>query len=102
MQFLHELFDGTRIARGRSHVHIHSKKDVSDESDDSTVHRPCIGWCYGGFFRATLKGAGYNQITNNEADDGHWEGEGTKADGKRYEFQVDPHDGKIVRDELDS
>jgi len=24
-----------------------------------------------------------------------------KADGKQYEFQVDPHDGKIIKDELD-
>lgn len=51
---------------------------------------------------ATLKGAGYTQITKIEADDGHWEGEGMKADGKQYEFQVDPHDGKIIKDELDN
>lgn len=51
---------------------------------------------------AALKGAGYTQITKIEADDGHWEGEGIKADGKRYEFQVDPHDGKIIKDELDN
>ena len=51
---------------------------------------------------ATLKGAGYTQITKIEADDGHWEGEGMKADGKQYEFQVDPHDGKIIKDQLDN
>lgn len=50
---------------------------------------------------ATLKGAGYTQITKIEADDGHWEGEGTKADGMKYEFKVDPHTGKIVKDEMD-
>ena len=51
---------------------------------------------------ATLKGAGYTQITKIEADDGHWEGEGIKADGKQYEFKVDPRDGKVVKDELDN
>ena len=50
---------------------------------------------------ATLKAAGYTQITKIEADDGHWEGEGTKADGMKYEFKVDPHSGKIVKDEMD-
>ncbi|MBK4990607.1 PepSY domain-containing protein [Pseudomonas sp. S36] len=50
---------------------------------------------------AALKGAGYTQITKIEADDGHWEGEGIKADGKQYEFKVDPRDGRIVKDELD-
>lgn len=49
----------------------------------------------------TLKAAGYTQITKIEADDGHWEGEGTKADGMKYEFKVDPHTGKIVKDEMD-
>lgn len=51
---------------------------------------------------ATLKGAGYTQITKIEADDGHWQGEGIKADGKQYEFKVDPRDGKVVKDELDN
>lgn len=51
---------------------------------------------------ATLKGAGYTQITKIEADDGHWEGEGMKADGKRYEFHVDPYTGAITKDELDN
>ena len=50
---------------------------------------------------ATLKAAGYTQITKIEADDGHWEGEGTKADGMKYEFKVDPRSGKIVKDEMD-
>lgn len=50
---------------------------------------------------AALKGAGYTQITKIEADDGHWEGEGIKADGKKYDFHVDPQTGKITKDELD-
>lgn len=50
---------------------------------------------------STLKAAGYTSITKIEADDGHWEGEGTKADGMKYEFHVDPHSGKITKDEMD-
>lgn len=49
----------------------------------------------------TLMAAGYTQITKIEADDGYWEGEGIKADGMQYEFKVDPHTGKIVKDEMD-
>ena len=49
----------------------------------------------------TLKEAGYTQITKIEADDGHWEGEGMKGDGMKYEFHVDPHTGKITKDEMD-
>ncbi|MFF7709069.1 PepSY domain-containing protein [Pseudomonas sp. NPDC007930] len=48
-----------------------------------------------------LKAAGYTQVTKIEADDGHWEGEGTKADGMKYEFHVDPHTGKITKDKMD-
>ncbi|MDG9882475.1 MULTISPECIES: PepSY domain-containing protein [Pseudomonas] len=51
--------------------------------------------------QTTLKAAGYTQITKIEADDGYWEGEGVKADGMKYEFKVDPHSGKIVKDEMD-
>ncbi|CAK9889430.1 MULTISPECIES: PepSY domain-containing protein [Pseudomonas] len=51
--------------------------------------------------QATLKAAGYTQITKIEADDDHWEGEGIKADGMKYEFHVDANSGKITKDEMD-
>ncbi|MBF8780434.1 PepSY domain-containing protein [Pseudomonas fulva] len=51
--------------------------------------------------RETLKAAGYTQVTKIEADDNHWEGEGTKADGMKYEFEIDPYSGQITKDEMD-
>lgn len=45
-----------------------------------------------------LKDAGYSSTSEIEADDGHWEGEGMKA-GKTHEFHVDPHTGKVTKDE---
>jgi hypothetical protein len=42
-----------------------------------------------------LMDAGYTEITELEADDGHWEGEGVKG-GKRVEFHVDPNSGAIL------
>ena len=47
-----------------------------------------------------LTAAGYSNITGLEADDGHWEGKGTK-DGKIMEFHVDPHSGKLTKEEAD-
>ena len=43
---------------------------------------------------------GYSQVSEIEADDGHWEGEGMK-NGKPHEFHVDPHSGKITKDRVD-
>lgn len=43
---------------------------------------------------------GYSQISEIEADDGHWEGEGIK-NGQPHEFHVDPHSGKITKDQAD-
>ncbi|AMA45788.1 PepSY domain-containing protein [Pseudomonas alabamensis] len=47
------------------------------------------------------KGAGYSHITEIKIDDGHWEGKGTKADGMKYEFQIDPRSGAIVKEHMD-
>ncbi len=47
-----------------------------------------------------LKANGYSQITKLEADDGHWEGEGTK-NGKKMEFHVDSHSGALLKEEVD-
>lgn len=45
--------------------------------------------------RQKLLEAGYSKITQLEADDGHWEGEGVKG-GKRVEFHLDPNSGAIL------
>jgi len=44
--------------------------------------------------------SGYSQVTELEADDGRWEGEGIK-NGKRMEFHADPKTGVIVSEKLD-
>jgi hypothetical protein len=46
-----------------------------------------------------LMAAGYSSISEIEADDGHWEGEGMK-NGQKHEFHVDPHTGAITKDEV--
>lgn len=43
---------------------------------------------------------GYTQLTQLEADDGRWEGEGIK-NGEIYEFSVDPQTGKIISQHAD-
>ncbi|MFF7710702.1 PepSY domain-containing protein [Pseudomonas sp. NPDC007930] len=48
-----------------------------------------------------LKAAGYTQVTKIKADDGQWEGEGLKTDGMKYDFHLDPHSGKITKEEMD-
>jgi len=42
-----------------------------------------------------LMAAGYTSITEFEADDGHWEGEGVK-NGKKMQFHADPKTGAIM------
>jgi hypothetical protein len=48
--------------------------------------------------KSKLMAAGYSSISEIEADDGHWEGEGMK-NGQKHEFHVDPHTGAITKDE---
>lgn len=45
-----------------------------------------------------LKGMGYTDVKELEADDGHWEGDAVK-DGKTYEIHVDPHSGELTKNE---
>jgi uncharacterized membrane protein YkoI len=47
-----------------------------------------------------LMEAGYTEISELEADDGHWEGEGMKG-GKRVEFHVDANSGAILVEKPD-
>ena len=44
--------------------------------------------------------SGYTQVTNIEAEDGRWEGEGIK-NGQSMEFHADPKTGVITSEELD-
>ena len=47
-----------------------------------------------------LRAAGYSEISKIEADDGRWEGEGTK-NGKRMDFHADPRSGAITSERPD-
>ena len=44
--------------------------------------------------------SGYTQITELEADDGRWEGEGIK-NGQKMDFHADPRTGVITFEKLD-
>jgi Peptidase propeptide and YPEB domain len=44
--------------------------------------------------------SGYTQVSELEADDGRWEGEGIK-NGKKMEFHADPRTGVITFEKLD-
>lgn len=70
-------------------------------SSPAFADQPGADWISLQQAQETLKAAGYTQVTKIEADDGHWEGEGLKKDGMKYEFHVDPHSGKITKDEMD-
>lgn len=48
------------------------------------------------------RAAGYSELHKIEADnDGYWEGEGLKEDGRLYEFRIDGKSGQVIRDQLD-
>jgi hypothetical protein len=44
--------------------------------------------------------SGYTQVTQFEADDGRWEGEGIK-NGQKMDFHADPKTGVITFEKLD-
>lgn len=60
---------------------------------------PGIGWITREQIGKILARKGY-QLTKIEADDGHWEGEATRA-GVTYEFHADPRTGKLTKLERD-
>ena len=62
--------------------------------------QPGADWITIDKVRQILTDAGYTQITELEADDGHWEGEGMK-NGKMMDFHIDPRTGKFTKEELD-
>ena len=48
------------------------------------------------------RAAGYTELHKIEADnDGYWEGEGLKEDGRLHEFRIDGKSGAVLRDQLD-
>lgn len=57
--------------------------------------QPGPDWMPADQVKQKLMAAGYSDIHAFEADDGHWEGEGTK-NGKKMEFHADAKTGAIL------
>ena len=62
--------------------------------------KPGADWIPAEQVKQKLMDAGYSSITELEADDGHWEGEGLK-NGVKMEFHVDPKTGAITKEKPD-
>jgi hypothetical protein len=62
--------------------------------------KPGADWMPAEQVKQKLMDAGYSSITELEADDGHWEGEGMK-NGVKMEFHVDPKTGAITKEKPD-
>jgi hypothetical protein len=61
--------------------------------------QPGRNWISSAKVTKLLAQRGY-RVTKIEADDGHWEGEAVRH-RLRYEFHVDPHNGRITKLERD-
>ncbi|MBB5047803.1 putative aspartyl protease [Rhodopseudomonas rhenobacensis] len=62
--------------------------------------QPGADWMPAEQVRQKLMQAGYSQITQLKADDGHWEGEGVK-NGQKMDFHADPKTGAITKEKPD-
>lgn len=61
---------------------------------------PGVDWMPAEQVKQKLMAAGYTSITEFEADDGRWEGEGIK-NGQKMEFHADPRTGAIISEKPD-
>ena len=57
--------------------------------------QPGADWMPADQVKQKLMTGGYSSITEFEADDGHWEGEGMK-NGKKMQFHADPKTGALL------
>jgi predicted aspartyl protease len=73
---------------------------VSGIARHASADQPGSDWMTKEQVMQKLSAAGYSNVTGLEADDGHWEGKGTK-NGKIMEFHVDPHSGALTKEEVD-
>jgi hypothetical protein len=67
-------------------------------SNAALADQPGRNWLSRPALHQAIARQGY-QITKVEADDGHWEGEMTRA-RKLYEFHADPLSGHLTKIEL--
>jgi len=63
--------------------------------------RPGADWISKDQVQQKVEAAGYTNISQIKADDGHLEGKGVK-NGQITEFHVDPHSGAITKEEVDN
>jgi predicted aspartyl protease len=73
---------------------------VSGIAGYASADQPGSGWMTKEQVMQKLSASGYSNVTGLEADDGHWEGKGTK-NGQIMEFHVDPHSGALTKEEID-
>ncbi len=66
----------------------------------SRADTPGADWMPADRVKQKLMAAGYTSITEFEADDGHWEGEGVK-NGVKMQFHADPKTGAILSEKPD-
>jgi hypothetical protein len=67
----------------------------------SRADTPGADWMPADQVKQKLMAAGYTSITEFEADDGHWEGEGVK-NGVKMQFHADPKTGAILSEKPDT
>ena len=72
---------------------------VALASAPALADQPGPGWIPAAKVSAQLARRGYH-VTKIAADDGHWEGEATKA-GQTWEFHVDPRTGGVTKMQRD-
>ena len=63
--------------------------------------RPGADWISAATVIEKVTAKGYSNIGKVEADDGHWEVKAT-LNGVRYELDVDPRTGEIIKSERDN
>jgi uncharacterized membrane protein YkoI len=61
---------------------------------------PGKDWMPAAQAKQKIEAQGYSNITEFEADDGHWEGEGIK-NGVKMEFHADARTGEIISEKPD-
>lgn len=71
---------------------------AASTSVPALADQPGRGWLTQPALSRAVSRQGY-RVLKVEADDGHWEGEMSKA-GRRYEFHADPRTGHLTKIEL--
>ena len=71
-------------------------------ADNALADRPGSDWISIDEALSKARAAGYTELHKIEADnDGYWEGEGLKQDGRLHEFRIDGKSGAVIRDQLE-